>query len=162
MSYGVIGRGDYGAYQGDPGIFGFLKKVGGGLAGKFLKGTPMGMALGTVAGLVGGRKVRQGRPAPPSFPGLQQFKPKPGIKAKFERLIPGGATGMVAVKRRRMNVANPKALRKAIRRQAGFVKLARKALKGSGYTITSRGASRGRRTGVHISESGPGSVRVSR
>jgi hypothetical protein len=63
----------------------------------------------------------------------------------------------MARKRRRMNVTNPKALRRAIRRQTGFVKLARRALKGTGYTIVSRGS---RRPRTVVKESGPGSVTV--
>lgn len=61
-------------------------------------------------------------------------------------------------KRRTMNVANARALRRAIRREAGFVKLARRALKGTGYTIKSRGSSRARP--INIRETGPGSVNV--
>lgn len=44
--------------------------------------------------------------------------------AGMVRLI---AKGTVPVKSRRMNVANPKALRRGLRRAAGFVKLARRA-----------------------------------
>jgi hypothetical protein len=43
-------------------------------------------------------------------------------------------------RRRRMNVANPKALRRAIRRTDGFVKLAKRTLKGTGLTIKRTGA----------------------
>lgn len=39
------------------------------------------------------------------------------------------------VRNRRMNVANPKALRRSIRRTEGFVKLAKRALKGTGYAV---------------------------
>ena len=67
----------------------------------------------------------------------------------------GAAMGLPG--RKRMNVANPKALRRAIRRQAGFVKLARRALKGSGYTIVSKGS---RRPKNIVKESGPGSVTI--
>lgn len=63
----------------------------------------------------------------------------------------------VPQKRRRMNVANPKALRRAIRRTSGFVKLARRALKGSGYRVVSAGS---RRPSIKIQESGPGGVVV--
>ena len=77
----------------------------------------------------------------------------------MQRMIPGGATGyMVQGKRRRMNAGNAKALRRAIRRQGAFVNLAKKALKGSGYTIQARGSRRSRP--VSIRESGPGSVTV--
>jgi hypothetical protein len=77
---------------------------------------------------------------------------------KYERAgkFPGPEPGP---RRRRINPANPKALRRAIRRQAGFVKLAKRALKGTGYTIVSRGS---RRTPKRISvrESGPGGVQI--
>ena len=39
------------------------------------------------------------------------------------------------VRNRRMNIANPKALRRAMRRTDGFVKLAKRALKGTGYAV---------------------------
>src|SRR5258705_10975328 len=44
--------------------------------------------------------------------------------AGMVRIIPKGT---VPVKSRRMNVANPRALRRGLRRAAGFVKLARRA-----------------------------------
>ena len=61
------------------------------------------------------------------------------------------------VKNRRMNVANPKALRRSLRRQKGFVKLAKRALKGSGFKIVTKGSGARRGPNV-IVESGPGSV----
>lgn len=67
------------------------------------------------------------------------------------------ADGTLKKKRRRMNVANPKALRRAIRREAGFVTLAKRALKGTAYQITRKGSGRSRGPKV-IVESGPGSV----
>lgn len=60
-------------------------------------------------------------------------------------------------KRRRMNVTNDKALRRAVRRTDGFVKLAKRALRGTGYTVVSK-SSRARR--VNVRESGAGSVTV--
>ena len=47
---------------------------------------------------------------------------KPGIRGKLERFLPGGETGYLP--RRRMNVTNVKALRRAGRRVRGFLKLA--------------------------------------
>jgi len=44
-------------------------------------------------------------------------------------------TGTYLVRNRRMNVANPRALRRAMRRTDGFVKLAKRALKGTGYAV---------------------------
>jgi len=79
------------------------------------------------------------------------IQPTPGIKGTIQRIVPGGATGyevVIGKKRRRMNVGNAKALRRAIRREQGFVKLARRALKGTGYRITTRGSTRGGSRGV--------------
>lgn len=80
-----------------------------------------------------------------------------GIPPGFPMPTRAGRGAAFAPKRKRMNVANPKALRRAIRRQAGFVKLARRALKGSGYRIVSAGS---RRPSIKIQESGPGGVVV--
>lgn len=52
--------------------------------------------------------------------------------------------GTELVPARRMNVANPRALRRGIRRIRGFVKLARKAVRAVGLTIAKSG-SRGRK-----------------
>ncbi|GAJ04430.1 unnamed protein product, partial [marine sediment metagenome] len=70
--------------------------------------------------------------------------------------VPVNAAGEVVRKRRRMNVTNAKALRRAIRRTDGFVKLAKRALKGTGYTVSRRGS--GRRAPTTIVETGAGSV----
>lgn len=172
------------SYQGDPGFGSFLKKalrIGVG----FATGGPVGAALATASVLAGGAKsparsmatlpMRPAAATPimamPAVPVMQTatqmrslVEPVPGIPGAVQRFLPGGRTGFRVgpdgrpVRRRRMNVANAKALRRAIRRQSGFVKLARKALKGTGYTIVSRG-SRSRRP-VSIKESGPGSVIV--
>lgn len=58
---------------------------------------------------------------------------------RMPRLGPGVGGG----KRRRMNVANPKALKRAIRRQAGFIKLARRTLQGTGFKIARTGLPKG-------------------
>lgn len=157
-------RGDYlGGYRGDPGLFGFIKKAIGtvtGVVGKL--GIPgiSGVAGGISGALAGRRAAAPVQRFPGGMPILRMGGqvPVPGLRGIAQRTFPGGETGyMEAPKRRRMNVANPKALRKAIRRQAGFVKLARKALKGTGYSIVSRG-SRVRRPRVSIRESGSGGV----
>lgn len=164
MGYLASHRGDYmGGYRGDPGLFGFLGKVvktGLGLAGKILPG-PLGVAARFGSGLFGG-----GRPAPRFAPigpmrmsqAMPGGTPIPGMRGFFQRGVPGGATGYR--KRRRMNPGNAKALRRAIRRTDAFVKLARRSLKGTGYTISRRGTSRPRT--VNIRESGPGGVTVGR
>lgn len=171
MGYGIY-KGDYlRSRRGDPGLFGFLGNVAGGIAraaGSVLPG-PLGAAARGLGGILPGGSRSSASAAPggrvltsyapmtgANMPG--GLIPTPGIGGVIQRMLPGGQTGYMVKKRRRMNVTNPKALRRAIRRQAGFVKLARRALKGTGYTIVSRG-SRSRRT-VNVRESGPGSVRV--
>lgn len=89
--------------------------------------------------------------------GGQRFMPSKKLARDPFAGMPLGTPGEMMPKRKRMNVANPKALRRAIRRQSGFVKLARKALKGSGYRIVS-GSSR--RPAIKIQESGSGGVVV--
>jgi len=78
-----------------------------------------------------------------------------GVRAN----VPLLGSGNGQARRRRMNVSNPKALRRSIRRLDGFVKLATRALKGTDYKVTRRGSSRSRsRPPAVIVESGPGSV----
>ena len=162
MTYMSGYRGDYmGGYRGDPGlfggIFGGIKKVIGAAA----RAAPGPIGWGARALFPRKRPPTQVMPFLPPVPVLR----KPGIRGGLERLLPGGATGLevrpdgtMRRKYRRMNVANPKALRRAIRRQAGFVKLARKALRGTGYSIVSKGSRRPSR--VSVRESGPGNVIV--
>lgn len=155
MSY--YGTGDY--YMAGGGLFSFLGKAVGTVAkGIGSLGIPV---VSGIASQVGNALAPPAHiltapgsplilpPAPgaislsrPTGPGAQ-IVPVPGAKGVLQRLVPGGASGYMLKKRRRMNVANPKALRRAIRREAGFVKLARRALKGTGYHI-GRTHSRGR------------------
>lgn len=67
------------------------------------------------------------------------------IRRRIERILPGGRTGFETLPRRRMNVANPKALRRSLRRVAGFGKLAARARRDIGRAATAVGVSRGRR-----------------
>ena len=154
------------SYRGDPGFFGaiggVLKKVGG-VAIDVLPG-PVGAVARTARRALGSSS----RPAPTqvSFPGglrrltgttITTRLPFGGSQTKTAapvRINPN--TGQPVKRRRRMNVTNDKALRRAIRRQTGFVKLARKALQGTGYKIVSKGSSRPR----VVKESGPGSVTI--
>jgi len=162
MSYLSGYRGDYmGGYRGDPGLFGGifagLKKAAG-FAIDVLPG-PVGVAA---------RGIRRGitRRKQPPVQVVPYLPPPPvGRRMPLAPQVPSGGRQPVMLpdgtfKRayRRMNVANPKALRRAIRRQAGFVKLARKALRGTGYSIVSKGSRRPSR--VSVRESGPGSVIV--
>lgn len=70
------------------------------------------------------------------------------------------AEGTRCVRNRRMNPLNPRALRRGISRQKGFIGLAKKAMKGTNYTVTTRGARSRAPQRIAISERGPGSVSV--
>lgn len=148
-------QGDY--YRGDPGIFGAIGsvlKTGLGVAGTVLPG-PLGSAARLGRSFFGKRSTPTTRsiaPPPARWAPRMPMVPQPDAPG------PGYAAAVgVTKRRRRMNVTNPKALRRAIRREQGFVKLARKALRGTGYSVVSK-ASRARRT--TIKESGAGSVTV--
>jgi len=163
--------GDYlGGYRGDPGFFSKLLKIGGKLVGSFLGvgspapapspiyAAPPVYRQAQMLSIGGPRGIQLGAPAPQTaFVGTAPRKQPfvtPGMGGP--RLDP--RTGL-PMKRRRMNPANPKALRRAIRRQSGFVKLARRALKGSGYQIVSRGS---RKPSIRVQESGKGDVNIQR
>ena len=144
---GYYGTGDYYGV-GDPGFFGFLGKVAKKAIG-FIPG------VGPVASLA--IDALGGASRGLSGSGLPQLQIPTGT-AVAKRA--GGAVDKFGQprRRRRMNVTNDKALRRAIRRQAGFVKLAKKALKGSGYQIVTKGSRRS--VPRSIRESGPGNVIV--
>lgn len=105
-----------GGYYRAGGIFGFLKgavKTVAGVVGK--AGIPV---VSGVANIVAGTPS----PITPNYgfaanlPQVPQ-RPEPGIAGAVHRMVPGGATGYLP--RRRMNVANVKAARRAIRRITG-------------------------------------------
>lgn len=160
-------RGDYlgGGYaRGDPGLFGFLggiaKKVGGfvlgggiaGMAGRAAAERVFGGRTGPVVvngqmspqlpppGSIGGPRGMQQQQPPRVWMGGQQTSTAMvttnGCAPRGYHLAKDGSGRMV--KNRSMNVANPKALRRAIRREQGFVKLAQRSLKGTGYKIARR------------------------
>lgn len=151
MSYAQRPMGDYKTYgyAGDPGwlssAFKFLKKKILPVVGRVIGG-PIGTIVGTVGGVIAATPA--GRPAaPPAVP------PPGSIGGALT--FPGGARVSVAgvlpthaamgahapsgyhldkatrsrwVRNRRMNVANPRALRKAMRRVQGFEKLAKRTI----------------------------------
>jgi len=148
MSYARRPMGDYKTYgyAGDPGWLSSLwKKVIKPAAG-FLIGGPVGAVVGGLlsgSGPKGGPVVQTPPMAPPpgsiggavSFPG--------GTTVSVAGVMPSAAApaGMTPagyhldkktrtrwVRNRRMNVANPRALRKAMRRVAGFEKLAKRTI----------------------------------
>lgn len=157
------GQGDYYMGIGDPGLKDWIKKGIGAVAGVVRRTTPIG-AIAGVAYDAFKPKAKPRYTQPAITPRLVDIARQPpriqrGIGGTtLPRAGGGGGTQLVMRKKyRRMNVTNPKALRRAIRRQAGFVKLARKALQGTGYTITSRSS---RKRAVTVSEHGPGSVHI--
>lgn len=159
MGYMRSYQGDYmRSYVGDPGLFGFIGK----LAGKILRKTPIGRAA-TAVGILKppGPPGFGGIPPPPR--GLGQVPVGPGtqVPVRFNprAIAPGGQPFITAqgcaptgyhfakdgsgrlVRNRRMNVANVHALRRATRRQKGFVKLAKRSLP-PGYKIVTSSSRR--------------------
>lgn len=100
---------------GDPGFFGSL-------FGRVRR------AAGAFAGVSGPIAAGRSFFQKPSGAGVPQI----GLAAVRSR-----AAG-IAPKRRRMNITNDKALRRAIRRTSGFVKLAKRALKNTDFVIVSK------------------------
>jgi len=158
MSYAQRPMGDYKTYgyAGDPGwlsaAFGFLKKkvlpMIIGTARKQVGGVIAGTAIGTAVGTAVGPPAPGMQPPPGSIGGALTMPG--GTRISVAGVLPSHAalpghtpagyhldkkTGTRWVKNRRMNVANPRALRKALRRTDGFVKLAKRSLKGTGYAV---------------------------
>lgn len=116
MSY--YAAGDY--YRtGDPGLLSFA----GGLLRRGLGMLPGGGMVSAGLGALGVPKM-----ALPRFPRGSGLGAAPVV----------GEIGMPRKRRRRMNYTNPKALKRAMKRQDGFVELAKKSLKGSDYQIVTR------------------------
>ncbi len=153
MSYYRPPMGDYKTYgyAGDPGWLSKLWKVGKAVVKSFIgipakpiaaiptiaTGAAAGMALAPYVGQQPGRPFPSGFGATGPTPygaGGSAFGP-PGVPAgQLPRGYHWAKDGSGrAVKNRRMNVANPRALRKAIRRVQGFEKLAKRT-----FTFTRR------------------------
>jgi len=165
MPYYLTGdyyKGDYYRHRGDPGLFSFLGGiVKGALSiGKgIVTGGPIG-GISAAAGLLAPRPgmTGSGLPAPrgpgglilPGGIGVHPMSVLPGGKPFITRQ--GGATrpgyhldkktGTYEVRNRSMNPANPRALRRAVRREHGFVALARRVLRGTGISIGRRSFAR--------------------
>lgn len=149
MSY--YGQGDYYAAGG---------------IGSFLKGAARA-AIGGAVGLVTGGPIAAARnvvssiaPAarPPAAGPAFQI---PQINVNPMAALPGGQPLFTfgGRKRRRMNFTNQRALNRANRRVDGFVRIVRRSLKHTPYTLTRRGSGR-KKSGVTVVEKGPGSVNV--
>ena len=158
-------QGDY--YQGDPFLGGLIKgigKVAVGAATGFLGGGPVGAITGGIRAVTGAMTTTRVtaptiRTPTGTMPRITRAVTGTGTQTATQPVVFDPKTGKTSVRKkyRRMNVTNDKALRRAVRRQAGFVKLAKKALQGTGYTVVSR-SSRARK--VNVRESGAGSVTI--
>ena len=149
-SMGDYATGGYGSPMGDPGLFGFLGKIIKPLWKKVVK-PALGYALG---GAIVGEVLTPGTvpvPAAPPVPGAAAF-PGGGLIPAAGQFVGGalaGYQGAVStagacpagyhlrkdrrlppkcVRNRRMNIANPRALRRGMRRVKGFEKLARRTI----------------------------------
>lgn len=160
MSY--YGQGDY---YGQGGPFDFVKRA----VGTVARGA-IGFATGGVGGAIAAVAPRPrlstiSNPTMPIGPTVQI--PTPGGRS-FQidpmAALPGGNPlfSMVGGKKRRtMNVGNIKALRRAVRRQDGFVRAVRSSLKHTNYTLVTKGSrSKGRSRGNVFVETGAGGIRA--
>lgn len=150
-------RGDY--YRGDPGLLGSIGKgilkIGGGLLG----GGPAG-AVGAALGMLGPKPKGAGPIGTISI-GQKVFEPlsilpggRPFVRTAGANGAPRGyhlnkgrgkrgePPGSYYVRNRSMDPCNSRALRRAVRRQASFVALARRVLRGTGMTIKRSGFGR--------------------
>jgi len=151
---GDYGTGGYGYPQGDPGLFSILGKIAGTLIPKVVKffKKPVVQAIATAAGgaalVEAGQQVAiQGPSIMPSAPmvppgagfpgvGLPAVMRAPGMVGAFAGgVCPAGyhprkdkRLPFKCVRNRRMNIANPRALRRGMRRVKGFEKLARRTI----------------------------------
>lgn len=121
--------------RGDPGFFGTLFGAVKGAAGSIFRGSPIGRGVSGVSDFLrrrGQARSITAQPSPFAFPRISGggVPPIPGP----DKVRPDGT---VAPRRRRTNFANPKALRRAISRQNGFVRVAKGALKNSGFKVVS-------------------------
>jgi len=156
MSYYMNGQGDYrtggyGYQGGDPGLFSFLAMAVPKVI-KFFKKPAVKAVVAAAAGAAAVEGAVQIMPTGPQAPTGMPGGAMPGGRALA--IIPGRAVagaravmpiaaggvcpvgyhprksdGAVCVRNRRMNVANPRALRRGMRRVQGFERLARKTIR---------------------------------
>lgn len=146
---GDYASGGYG-YRGDPGLFSFLGKAVKTIwkVGKPIVGAMLGGAMGAQV-VAPGQQVAI--PAPPPVPGAGAM-PGGGLLPAAGQFVGSAIAGyqgaavaggvcpvgfhprkdrrlpFKCVRNRRMNIANPRALRRGMRRVQGFEKLARKTI----------------------------------
>jgi len=151
MRMGDYSTGGYGYRAGDPGLFSFLAPLIPKVI-KFFKKPVVKAVIGAAAGgaaIEAGQQLMAPPGAPPvampggAIPGAAAFQPGAFAGVRCPRpvipLLAGGtcpvgyhprkSDGAVCVRNRRMNVANPRALRKSMRRVQGFERLARKTIR---------------------------------
>lgn len=153
-------RGDY--YRGDPFLGSLAAAAGRALLP--IAARAVGRVAGTVARVVrrpgvvpvaaGVAVARAVRPPPP---GQERV---PGFGGIAQRFLPFGKTGFQDIRRKRMNPANPKALRRALRRISGFAKLAQRAKREIARANAAVGNKSGRRGGVSTVTVNPTAARV--
>lgn len=162
MAYYLAGD-YYLANAGDPGLFSFLGKAVKGVVGAasgFLSGGPLGAIRGGLRGFTASRAAVARQPLVQAPVGVAPMSFGQRMTTAVQAIVPGGVepgagcppgfhldkqTQSKCVKNRRMNPGNARALRRAIRREASFVGLAKRTLRGSGYTFKRTGVARKRR-----------------
>ena len=120
-------------YAGDPFLGGLVKGIGKVLGGVAKVAAPvLGGVVGGVPGAILGGILRRGvpgvarrvPPAPqvPGLPPLYAYRgpPRPGAPPRAVTVDP--VTGEVKARRRRMNYANQRALRRSLRRVTGYAR----------------------------------------
>jgi len=146
------GTGISGGYypQGDPGLLGFIKGIIKPVwkAAKPIVGAVIGGALGATVGIPAPGVAAPGKSLVPTAPPIGvmpggALSILPGASISIGARAPGSAAmgGLCpsgyhpakdgsgrCVRNRRMNIANPRALRRSMRRVQGFEKLARKTI----------------------------------
>lgn len=120
---------------GDPGFFGTFGKL-------FRRGVRAGVGFVT-GGPAGAARAAFRPPAGGTIRMATNGGRRTGAASEIlGRATVRGAGMEMAPRRRRMNVGNAKALRRAIRRTDGFVRLAKSALKNTGFKIVSKSSGR--------------------
>ncbi len=155
MPYRIMsGQGDYASggygYRGDPGLFGFVSKLIKPIW-KVVKPLILPAGLGAAGAMVAAPPTAVTVSQPPPVPGAGAM-PGGGLLPAAGALLGGALAGwqgapvaggvcpvgyhprkdrklpFKCVRNRRMNIANPRALRRGMRRVQGFDKLARKTI----------------------------------